>query len=148
MDCPNGCGAMHSTNYRNVLIDVCPESIGVWLGPDELCLIANQPTPNWPIPAIEAVLANVGKPGVPAAERARGFECPECDETLEPTNYEGASGIIIDSCTAGHGYWLEGGEMGQLQIYTAYLQNSQTVSQPMATEAQTQTPAQTQADIA
>jgi len=131
MDCPNGCGVMQSTNYRNVLIDVCPECIGVWLGPDELAVIANQPTPNWPIPAIEAVLARVGKPGVPAAEQARGFQCPECDRALEPTNYEGASGIIIDSCPADHGYWLEGGEMGQLQIYTAYLQNSQTGPRPI-----------------
>ncbi len=125
MDCPNGCGAMQSTNYRNVLIDVCPECIGVWLGPEELGVIANQPTPNWPIPAIEAVLAKVGKSGVPVAERARRFRCPECEQLLEPTNYEGTSGIIIDTCSADHGYWLEGGEMGQLQIYSAYRQNTE-----------------------
>lgn len=64
-------------------------------------------------------------PGVPLAEKAPRFHCPECEQLLEPTNYEGASGIIIDACANDHGFWLEGGEMGQLQIYSAYLSNTE-----------------------
>ena len=43
--------------------------------------------------------------------------CPRCHETLPPVNYQGNSGIIVNTCENGHGIWLDAGELPKIQIF-------------------------------
>lgn len=118
--CPNGCGSLNATQYAGALVDVCLDCIGVWVGEAELEHVAAQPTQSWPQEAIEAVVARIGRPGVGSHAHANGLQCPSCQESLQAQNYNELSGIVIKACASGHGAWLEGGQMGQIQIYTEY----------------------------
>jgi len=120
MNCPNGCGRLQATQYAGALVDVCLDCIGVWVSDTELEQVAAQPTQSWPKAAIDAVVARIGKPGIGSLEPDCGLKCPGCSGALCAQNYDELSGIVIQACPNGHGAWLEGGQMGQIQIYTEY----------------------------
>ena len=120
MHCPNGCGRLQATQYAGALVDVCLNCIGVWVTETELRQVAAQPTQSWPQPAIDAVVARIGKPGIGSHQHVSGVQCPSCSDELCAQNYNELSGIVIQACPRGHGAWLEGGQMGQIQIYTEY----------------------------
>lgn len=45
-------------------------------------------------------------------------KCPECSSIMQRKNYLNRSGVIMDVC-AGHGIWLDAGELKQIQEWTA-----------------------------
>ena len=89
-----------------VEIDRCVDCRGVWLDAGELELIA-------------------GRAGTPRGElsralsEARGLRhgkrrCPRCRRKLKVVHVEGSSAVELDRCPAGHGLWLDAGEMESL----------------------------------
>ncbi len=89
-----------------VEIDRCVDCGGVWLDAGELELIA-------------------GRAGAPPGEISRALSeargrrhgtrrCPRCRRKLQVVQVEGSSVVELDRCPAGHGLWLDAGEMESL----------------------------------
>ena len=115
--CLNNCGTMQQTQYEGVIIDVCPTCKGVWLDPGELTTIVETREHTWSAETIERVLELTGGVGIPNKELNRSLRCPKCNEDLAPVNYQGTSGVIVNTCQANHGVWLDAGELAKVQIY-------------------------------
>lgn len=118
MLCPHDGTELRRERYEgDVDIDTCATCGGVWLDPGEL----------------EAVMSHVGTDhgrGVARTEDTYGaaieaakqagrapLPCPVCGDTMERKEYGMASQVLVDTCTHGHGRWLDKGEIGQLEIY-------------------------------
>lgn len=117
VECLKGCGEMRETVYEGVQIDICPECIGVWLDDSELATIVDARERVWPPGVVEQVLAVTGSMGIPRHEQHRSLDCPKCGERLEPVNYQVNSGVIVNTCRARHGVWLDAGELAKIQIF-------------------------------
>ena len=116
-DCINGCGHMSQLVYEGVEIDICKLCAGVWLDFGELTTIIETKERTWPESIISKVLASTGTPGVSFEEQNRKLFCPKCESVLPPTNYQGNSGVIVNTCPNDHGLWLDAGELAKIQIY-------------------------------
>ena len=117
MQCLNRCAMMREIVYEQVEIDVCAECISVWLDDDELARIVYSPEHAWSPEVVKQVLETTGSMGVPKVEHDRELHCPSCDSLLEPVNYQGNSGVIINTCPNQHGVWLDHGELAKIRIY-------------------------------
>lgn len=117
IDCLNGCGPSSQTMYEGVEIDICSICGGVWLDTGELTTIIETRERSWPESVIKKVLAASGGSDISAEERSRELSCPKCNKILPPINYQGNSGIIVNTCENGHGLWLDAGELPKIQIF-------------------------------
>jgi Zn-finger nucleic acid-binding protein len=116
IQCLNGCGPMSQTLYEGVEIDLCPICAGVWLDTGELTNIIETREREWPEHVIRKVLASSRATRISGEEFDRELSCPRCNSELPPNNYQGNSGIIVNTCEAGHGIWLDAGELAKIQI--------------------------------
>ncbi|PCK03692.1 MAG: hypothetical protein COA42_20065 [Alteromonadaceae bacterium] len=116
-NCVNGCGALDELQYEGVAIDQCQQCKGIWLDTSELTEIIQTKKQSWPEATIEKVLATCGGSGVPEKERRRSLPCPLCGDNLPAVNYQGNSGVIVNTCANNHGVWLDAGELSKIQIY-------------------------------
>ena len=86
---------------ERVELDFCPSCSGIWFDSEEL----------------EAVLRAGGiedgllASAVPAETREKKRRCPRCRKKMLKLD---SSGVIVDSCPAGDGLWLDGGELAGL----------------------------------
>ncbi|MFW5888037.1 MAG: zf-TFIIB domain-containing protein, partial [Bacteriovoracia bacterium] len=55
--------------------------------------------------------------GVPKQEVERIVKCPKCHTSMNPVNYGGDSGVIIDRCPKSHGMWFDAHELESVQAY-------------------------------
>lgn len=87
------------------LVRVCMQCEGVWLGPA----------------ALEAAFADVKWPHARSVWWRNSMECPECRNSGEHTQLTAMSAgeILVDRCPAGHGLFLDRGELGRLMRSTS-----------------------------
>ena len=133
VECANGCGNMKSTELEGITLDHCSRCSGVWLDSSELTALVETREKTWSKRKIDAALNETGETGVPAHERERLLTCPKCQADMKPVNYQYSSGIILDRCPAGHGVWLDTGELDKIQIYMEnWLQQADDTSVDLA----------------
>jgi Zn-finger nucleic acid-binding protein len=51
------------------------------------------------------------------ASAASFLSCPTCGQEMDRTRFSATSDVVIDACPAGHGLWLESGELGRAIDY-------------------------------
>lgn len=97
MNCPVCKTSMAILEYNQVAVDFCFGCQGVWLDRGELeLLMYGEPGPA-PILELE--------------KSARGRRrCPRCAARMSCGPLTGAE-VEVDTCPAGHGMWLDGGEL-------------------------------------
>ena len=103
--CPR-CGiALAAARYGGVDVEVCARCGGRWLDPEHLKTILDEVEPPEAASAVQAV-----------PRRAKeGLPCPSCGGGLEPFNYAGDSGIVLDRCPACGRIWMDAGELEQVR---------------------------------
>lgn len=87
-----------------VQLDLCPSCKGLWLDAGELeRLLGKSP---------RTISGAVGKVSGAAGEGLMGYtrQCPRCAAELVKERFQG-DGCWIDRCPAGHGLWLDSGEL-------------------------------------
>lgn len=107
-------------NHEGVTVDSCPSGHGLWLDQGELQKIAH-----------DEVNERQDEERHAALEHARGSslvelvtelstdgqrQCPVCQRAMDKLQYDGYSGITIDSCSE-HGVWLDDGELERVEAY-------------------------------
>lgn len=104
--------------HEGVQVDECPAGHGLWVGLSELSAIATSEDRARPETervaerqAAGAGMANV----VQAIEREGRRACPVCGDLMSKLEYA-SSGIVLDRC-AGHGAWLDAGELERVEAF-------------------------------
>ncbi|MBS1958962.1 MAG: zf-TFIIB domain-containing protein [Bdellovibrionales bacterium] len=115
MNCVRCQTTLKTQKYEGVEIDVCPKCKGAWLDQGELGRIIDiheeEFSPDLINRAIERTFT-----GIPKDEDASVELCPKCAKRMDVVNYAYNSGIIIDRCPAGHGFWFDRDELEKIQI--------------------------------
>ncbi|MBD3263729.1 MAG: hypothetical protein GF375_01340, partial [Candidatus Omnitrophica bacterium] len=137
---------MEKVPYEGVEIDVCSSCGGVWLDKDELGKIIKAEVetfaPEQIKKALKIALENKEERSVlmsrlmdfkkdanPASlntdqlldvfkdawGKHRSVSCPRCGEEMKEFEYAG-TGVMLDRCPKGHGFWLDKGELEKSQI--------------------------------
>lgn len=102
MQCPKCDKAMLTVELHNVEIDYCPVCKGVWLDTGELEILAESAGSESKLlgKIVEAENVNEVK-----------LKCPICSKKMLKVCIENNSGLILDKCINGDGYWLNKGEL-------------------------------------
>lgn len=116
MNCPRCTTPLSPILYEGVEIDTCPTCQGEWLDAGELQQIVRTVertfTPE-EIDELDALRQATFRVEAGGAQRVR---CPRCPrQRLEPFNYAGNSGVILDKCPACGGIWLDHRELEMVQ---------------------------------
>ncbi|HLE01461.1 MAG TPA: zf-TFIIB domain-containing protein [Bdellovibrionota bacterium] len=123
MDCPR-CERqkLDSETYESVTVDRCPRCNGLWIDQDELGTILNSREKKFSKELISEAISKAA-PGISEAESqtvsspVRLPKCPRCEHSLRLLNYNYSSGIIVDTCSEGHGIWFDRAELEKLQAH-------------------------------
>lgn len=116
MNCP-GCGVpMDRISYESIAVESCSRCNGEWLDSDELGKITSLRDVKFDPQVRRAVTEAASIPGIPVEERQRRVICPKCYVPMDPINYGGGSGIIVDRCPECSGFWLDDKELEAVQM--------------------------------
>jgi Zn-finger nucleic acid-binding protein len=101
-------------------LDRCSTCDGVWLDRGELDTLRAKVTKDWqlgPLRVPEKMDFSFSK----RLQGSRGaIECPKCGATMNVTEYERWSDIVVDVCPRGHGIWLDADELRALEALFAH----------------------------
>lgn len=106
--------------YEDVEVDYCATCKGIWLDAGELELLFGDAA------ACAAFLTIGSETARPKGERAR--RCPICDRRMRKETTEGGSPVCFDHCVAGHGLWLDRGELVTILAHADALGGDHLVS--------------------
>ncbi len=116
--CPRCDVPLREVSYENVRIDVCPQCEGVWCDDEELAMIVERRSRDFsPDDSPEIEGDEEDAEVVSEDEIPESYDCVVCGRQLNRVNYQYSSGIIIDNCPAGHGTWLDRGEIERVQVF-------------------------------
>lgn len=112
--CPRCHGPLTAADFDGVALETCEGCRGQWLGPRQLRdLISSRD--REPQPEAAGALRRSPVRGVALARVREDLPCPNCGQVMEPFNYGGDTGIILDKCRQCGGLWLDGGELDKVQ---------------------------------
>ena len=102
MQCPECKRPLLALELNRVEIDYCAFCGGIWLDSDELEILAEMSGGQGdnPVKIIEA--KDVGE---------ADLRCPICSKRMLKVEYRPNSGLILDKCAGGDGFWLNKGEL-------------------------------------
>lgn len=116
MECPRCQGAMRPVDVRGVELDLCPTCEGLWFDADELMAVLKGGTADVQQSEIAVSWdAEIEREERPAIEG--GLTCPRCSQAMDRYRYAVLSNVIVDGCGAGHGVWLDDGELRKVFEY-------------------------------
>src|SRR5690349_6965529 len=102
--CPRCSVSLATHPYEGVQIDACPRCAGEWLDSGELKRIVDARERQWE-PKDREAMSRATIKHVPLRAVRENLSCPVCRDLMEPVNYGGDSGIIIDKCRRCDGIW-------------------------------------------
>ena len=117
MKCPNDNVDLQRTTYKGCEIDVCVGCKGIWLDYGVLTEILTNSEPDWSPAKEQRILQRLSKYNIAPLGEDRDLVCPHCGEILDEVNYQGNSNIIVNPCSAGHGLWLDHGELLSIRVF-------------------------------
>ena len=120
MQCPR-CNSTNFVehNYEGLKVDTCQSCFGVWLDEGEIAHIVYTKQKGISPELVKEVVSNSFF-GIPASESETILNCPKCNNEMTPINYDISSGVIIDRCANGHGFWLDKHELEKVQAFREY----------------------------
>jgi len=119
MKCPVDHADLSSQPYEgNVQVEECSSCKGIWLTKEKLFAIERMKENDYHEvvenhkPASEARMETTV-----SIEKPRDLNCPSCQSPMLANEHGYFSGIIIDTCIACGGVWLDRGELEALEIF-------------------------------
>ena len=89
--------------HGDIVMETCDRCLGRWMDPDDLKAILD--VIRLPVRG-QAV-----RTGVDLTDVTEDALCPRCAEPMQPFNYAGDSGVILDKCPHCGGLWLDKGDL-------------------------------------
>lgn len=119
MNCIRCPGRLTAEIYEGIEIDRCARCHGAWLDAGELFKIVRKKQKTFQAAMVRDMLSAAYK-GVPEAEIKSEEHCPKCNDALRAVNYGYSSGVVVDTCSKGHGVWLDGKELDKAQMFSEH----------------------------
>jgi hypothetical protein len=116
MQCPNCNSTLKQIDYEGILIETCESCEGEFLDDQELRNITRARERKYDEQTRHALAKATKIQGVALSKVDRKLTCPKCAGKMNPVNYGGDSGIIIDRCEQCKGIWLDGGELEKIEM--------------------------------
>jgi len=121
MNCPVDSSLMIQRTYEgDVVIDECPQCHGIFLDDGELFKIERDRTtdhsPALSDPASGSV-APTHEVRQASRQKKRTVSCPSCDGPMLEHEHGYFSGVLIDTCIACGGIWLDRGELQAIEVF-------------------------------
>jgi len=116
--CPRCDIPLEATTYAGVDIESCTRCGGRWLDPDSLKAIVDTPEPA-PSGGQPGVGVEPGRVNLASNQAKQDVRCPSCGEVMEPFNYAGDSGILLDKCQRCNHIWLDVGQLEDVRSAVA-----------------------------
>ena len=113
--CPRCQCGLAAAAYEDVRVETCRQCGGHWLTRPALKQIIDTREQEWTAKDLEAI-KNAPRMPVALEEIRERFACPVCREPMEPFNFAGDSGILLDRCNRCGGIWLDAGELEKVQM--------------------------------
>ncbi len=118
MKCPNDNSELVKEKYEGeVEIDKCEKCGGIWLDAGELEAIQELKVNDYREDLKEMSDHINEATALAKAKDTDLIDCPICGIEMERSEYGYCSQILIDSCTKGHGVWLDRHELMALEIF-------------------------------
>lgn len=117
MDCPKCVGILQTRKIEDIEVDVCFTCEGIWFDAGELEEVIKRDAHDY-------TMIDVGKEDYDGLELkelhdqldVKPGKCPRCGELMLQSQYGKSSHTVhVDMCPAGHGIWLDGGEIHNLR---------------------------------
>jgi Zn-finger nucleic acid-binding protein len=103
---------MLTTVFRQWSVSLCPRCEATFY--DETVLETLLRQPDLRLSYLRpALLPNLACPHPPEDDRNR-IDCPICQAEMTREGYSSSNPMLVDRCPAGHGIWLDDGELGNL----------------------------------
>jgi uncharacterized protein len=118
MECPRDRSPLQARKREgDVEVDECGVCRGIWLDKGELEALQQASAERHlhiDDPASDSVERSINEVAQLSAKEAA---CPRCSAKMTPRDYGFGSQIVIDTCPAGCGVWLDVGEAERLQAF-------------------------------
>ena len=116
MQCPLCQNTLSSIQYEGIAIETCDACEGEWLDGDELGKIVDIREVRFDTDQLRAIAETTPYTGIKLETVDRSLDCPGCGWAMEPFNYGGGTGLILDKCKGCGGYWLDDSELEKVQM--------------------------------
>jgi Zn-finger nucleic acid-binding protein len=94
--------------YARIELDCCVRCKGVWFDASELELLLRA------LDVPEAAASGLALKPFAGRPEEKPRKCPICRKKMQKTTIGRSPEVLIDSCSAGHGLWFDGGELEQV----------------------------------
>lgn len=110
VNCPRCANVrLESLLMEELAIDHCTRCGGLWLDHKVFARLQREEAVQAP-----AMLRVAELPSPAPATRVKPYiPCPECTTLMNPRNFAGCSGVIVDECR-NHGVWFDAGELASI----------------------------------
>ncbi len=109
--CPRCKIPLLTEHHGDIVLERCEHCGGYWMTPEDLKAVLDLIR----LP----VQGSATRMGIDLTDVQEDALCPICDVPLEPFNYAGDSGIILDKCRNCGGIWLDGGDLERVLAVVA-----------------------------
>lgn len=116
MNCPACTSTLRTLEYEGVSVETCDGCGGEFVQGSELSHIVKVRETRFAEPMRSALAFKAPVFGVADIDATTRFCCPACRIPMNPINYAGDSGVIVDRCGGCGGMWLEHAELEKIQI--------------------------------
>jgi len=97
--------------HGDITMEICGRCCGRWMDPDDLKGVLHVIKLPVDGPAVRT--------GVDLTDVPENALCPRCGLPMEPFNYAGDSGVILDKCQDCGGLWLDRGNLERVLAVVA-----------------------------
>lgn len=116
MNCPACTHTLRSCQYEGVQIDTCDGCGGEFLSSEGMGQIIRVRDQRFSEPERSQLAHRKPVFGIADADATTRFCCPACRVPMNPINYAGDSGVVVDRCPSCAGLWLDHSELEKVQI--------------------------------
>lgn len=116
MNCPACTHTLRTCSYESVEIETCDGCGGEFVSGDEMRHIVRVREERFSDPQRASVAGRRPMFGIADADATTRFCCPTCRVPMNPINYAGDSGVVVDRCPSCAGMWLEQSELEKVQV--------------------------------
>jgi Zn-finger nucleic acid-binding protein len=117
--CPRCHLRLTVTELEGIPLETCGRCAGYWIDdPRRLKQIIEARKGRLSPPELESAIRD-GRHTMPAEAMGEALACAACREPMDPFNYGGDTGIILDKCHRCGGIWLDAGELDRVHLAVA-----------------------------
>ncbi len=116
MHCPGCNQPLRTVEYEGVKIETCDCCGGEFVSGEEMGHIVRTREQLFTPEQVEAIAGREPVFGVSDVDATTRFMCPCCRAPMNPINFAGDTGVVVDRCPSCSGLWLENSELEKIQI--------------------------------